>query len=528
MALREILVAFGVTVDQTEIVSAQAGVEKLLDTFGRLVKSSAVVLGGKALANFVQDTIEAANHVSIMAARFGTTTEATQELMAVADASGVHFTQLLHGFRAINTAAERGASEFRELGVNVKDSHGQFKSQADLFWETGEALSKVTNDTHRTYLAQKLLGRAGQQLLPIFRGTKEEIEAFRKKIQETSTVFSEGFIAKARVAALEGQVLSRMWQKAAGLITEQLLPAYNYIVDKLEKLAMWVQEVTKHSDAMNSMFAALAIGAGILTVQLAPLIATTLLWAAGLGLAFLVLEDFVAFLRGDGSLIGDFMDKFFGDQGGQDASRTAILDLWNTAKEFASWLADPKTWTGFAEAFNQVVRKILGETLVSYFNIPDLKAERLNRESADPNQDTVPLPPNFQYMSNPDRPTDRNDGASYTSSNDVEQQAIQNGRSLFEGMKFNSGFDNGSIDGGAPAYTFQGVNTLPQPMLPGSGSAQRAEAAPGTAPVINNNITVQGNATGQTAREIADRTGAATAATLGRGRDAIGAGVGLR
>ncbi len=42
------------------------------------------------------------------------------------------------------------------------------------------------------------------------------------------------------------------------------------------------------------------------------------------------------------------------------------------------------------------------------------------------------------------------------------------------------------------------------------------------------NITVQGNATSSVARETADRAGQATAASLGRDRSAIGAGVGVR
>jgi hypothetical protein len=520
MALREVLIAFKVIVDQADLQDTQKNVDGLIDSFKKLAGAATFALAAAAAKKgfeFISDVIEAANHVKILSERYATTTKETQELMAVSDASGVHFTQLLHGFRAINTAAEKGAEEFHELGINVRQGNGQFKTQVDLFWEVGESLSKVTDTTHRTYLAQRLLGRAGQQLMPIFAGSKEEIEKFRAKIAETSEVFSEAFITKARLSALNMQVLSRTWQKAAGLLTEQLLPAFNWLVEQLTEGGKWLQGWIKDGSAMNATISALIIGVGALVVALAPLALEAAAAVAPFVAMFLLLDDLVTFLNGGDSVIGDLFTVIFGE-GGADKARQWIQDVWAKISEFWTWLSNPDrwattwfnfytnmvTWVGkavdwietkigeLATSINQKLRGALGDTAANLMGIP-------KQQQKGPDGKPVAAP--------------------------------ESGPGFFSKLLGGVDTNDPLIQGLNRAAARQGQQT---PDLPPAGIGSHRDASgtlvldtPPPAPIINNNITV-GTATPEATREMATAVTTATSQSLGRDRAAVAIGFGVK
>lgn len=582
-ALRSILVAFGVSVDNSEVVAAQTAVEGLIGKFQQLKQVAEVTVAAMAvrrLGSFISETISAAREVDMLATRYSTTNAETQELGAVSEASGVHVHQLMHAFRALNNEANKGASEFNELGINVKDSQGHFKRQIDLFWETGEALSKVEDTTRRTYLAQKLMGRMGQQMMPIFAASKDEIEAFRKKVQETSTVYSDQFIAKAKASVFDLQVLDRIWRKFGGLITEQLLPGFNGLVALFQDVGKWAQEWVNKGEAMNTMITLAVIAVGALTVALAPLVAAGAAAAAPWVALYYVLEDFVTFMRGGKSVIGDFMNKLYGT-GGADASRAAIKGLWDDIKAFFAWFSDVTKQQGFGEAliatFERVttaiklkiddlaiyitkkLRDSLGDLASNTIGIPTVEAAQAKAAA-----DAAPPPPRplapgeFGPAAPPPpetpvgpaaAPLPTGTPAAYARDNDAfagqapDVIAISAAIDWLKDKAENAAkatdrFANWltpapdaahAPDQDAPARAQAwGPPTASMltrsPALPQSGNTTTVNA-----PVtVENNITVQGSATAGTARDIASKTGDATVqAVSGRGRDAIGASVGI-
>lgn len=104
-----------------------------------------------------------------------------QQWEFVAEQSGVAVESLGLSMRTLSDAAISGSKAFKALGVDVKDSNGQFKSQTELFKETIQALQNMPAGVERTSAAVDLLGRSGMSLATIYNLSNAELDDMLKK-----------------------------------------------------------------------------------------------------------------------------------------------------------------------------------------------------------------------------------------------------------------------------------------------------------------------------------------------------------
>lgn len=532
---------------------------------------------------FMTETLEAANMVDVFAKRLNVSTQQVQEFQAIAQTTGLQMNFFQHAFRTLNFQVSQSRPEFAELSKAAGGVKFNFKDTGELFWQVGEALNSVADPTRRAYLAQTLLGRSAQQLMPIFSGTTEEIEAFRKKIQQTSEVYSKGFIDKARKSVAEIGVLDRVWRKFGGLLVEKLLPAFNWIVDRLQVLGQKAQDWVTRGEAMNSMIAGLIVGFGLLVAAVAPLALALAAPAIGIGLLFIAVEDFVGFIKGIDSATGRFFDKIFGE-GGADKARDEFKKIGTAVEQFFDLLKNPdKSWgqlvTGLAAASNKIEAVLEGmlDKVIDHFVL--YLADKLNDELASH------MPKKLAEWLGFSNKNERHalDGITPEGSSsdpDLPSKA-QNALDDFsdEGLSRAARQPKSKAERAADEWDPERLRALgaPDQLPPDPAHAAANEWAPTAlsdtakvptddgrkirqalddfdpqvlhhianptpalapsttnnttvnAPVnVENNITVQGSANASTARDIASKTGEATLQSVsGRGLDAIGASVGI-
>jgi len=126
-----------------------------------------------------------------MSARTGVSVESLSELKFAAEQAGTDVETLEKGLFGLSRAvfdAGRGSAEavdaFKKLGISYAEIAEQ--SPEEQFKVVANALAQVANEGERGALAQKLLGRAGRQLLPMV-GTLEKI---RNEARELGLVLS--------------------------------------------------------------------------------------------------------------------------------------------------------------------------------------------------------------------------------------------------------------------------------------------------------------------------------------------------
>jgi uncharacterized coiled-coil protein SlyX len=180
--------------------------QKLGKTLGKGIKTAAkfgaalgagAVAAGSAIYGLASKASEATDRIDKLSQRLGLSRQGFQEWEFVLSQSGVSIDSLQTGMKTLSQrmgdAAEgtgKGAEAFNKLGISVKDSAGNLKSQEQIFNESITALQEMKDGVEKAALAQDLLSRSGQDLLPLLNGSAENTEKLKQKAEELGLVLS--------------------------------------------------------------------------------------------------------------------------------------------------------------------------------------------------------------------------------------------------------------------------------------------------------------------------------------------------
>ena len=183
---------------------------KAVMAFGLVAK--AIVEVAKKINQLMRDTMNYADSVGDLAAQFGVSTDAISEMQYIADQSSTSVEQLTTSMSMLYMRAKQDGEAFKQLGVSVKDSNGNFKSMDELFWETAEALNSLEDDGAKSAYMLDLFGRSAMNVGEVLRKSSGEITAMRKEAHELGVVMEENTINfasdmndKMAVLKLQGQ-----------------------------------------------------------------------------------------------------------------------------------------------------------------------------------------------------------------------------------------------------------------------------------------------------------------------------------
>ena len=176
---------------------------KMKVALGAAFAVGAALAAVRGITAFVNESVNLADQLDRTAKMMQISTEEAQRWNYVATQNGSSAEALSKGIQQISKNAYeslQGTNEytkaFAALNVGVKDSNGNLKSSEVLFKETVLALADVSNKTERAALAQKLLGRGGQELLPILSQGKEAILEQLDAAEKYGQILSADTVAK--------------------------------------------------------------------------------------------------------------------------------------------------------------------------------------------------------------------------------------------------------------------------------------------------------------------------------------------
>ncbi len=250
------------------------------------------------------------------------------------------------------TGGGEAAEVFARLGISAFDATGQVRSAFDLLPELAESFENLTS-AEAVGFGQKLGLDQGTILL--LQSGRREVDALVRKQRELGTITQEDAdIAAAFNDAWADtrQVFNRLFTTIGNFI----LPILGEVLGSIQKFVQFLQEnktlVTGFfigaGAAITAFYLPAVIRAAIATIAaIAPFIAIAAAIAAA-GFAFaLIYEDIQAFIAGNNSLIGLFVEKYplIGDA--IDAVSQAFKFLGATAQEIFAAIKDlPNDFTG--------------------------------------------------------------------------------------------------------------------------------------------------------------------------------------
>lgn len=172
----------------------------------------AVVEVGKKIDQLMQQSLQYADQMGDLAAKYGTTSEAISEMAYVATQAGSDVNTLASAMSMLYMRAKQDGEAFQRLGVSVKDVNGNFKSMDDLFWETVYAMNNLDSEGEKSAYMFDLFGRSATQIGEILRKDSSELEEMRKRahdlgivVNQTTADFAGSWFDKLDELKLQGQ-----------------------------------------------------------------------------------------------------------------------------------------------------------------------------------------------------------------------------------------------------------------------------------------------------------------------------------
>lgn len=128
------------------------------------------------------------------------------------------------------------AAVFNEVGVSVKDSQGNLKSQNQLFLELILNLQNMEDVTRRNAIASDLLSTTGEKIVPILNMNKQELSGLMRQARETGYVMGDELLKSAYDVSQGTQELSAKMEALKYNLGSGLLPVLDFFVELLNAI----------------------------------------------------------------------------------------------------------------------------------------------------------------------------------------------------------------------------------------------------------------------------------------------------
>lgn len=205
----------------------------LADLAASAIKTAASAISDTA-KEMITGAAEYGDTIDKMSQKMGMSSDAYQEWDFVLQHCGASIESLKPAMKTLATAAESGSDAFAQLGISQEQIAGM--SQEQLFDATIAGLQNVTDETQRTYLAGKLLGRGATELGPLLNTSADDVADMRAQVHDLGGVMGSDAV---KAAAAYQDSLQNMQYAFSGLknnISGELLPTLTLIMDGVTKM----------------------------------------------------------------------------------------------------------------------------------------------------------------------------------------------------------------------------------------------------------------------------------------------------
>lgn len=211
--------------------------------FGKILKGGGAIaattlaLGTAATSALMNSTKELASYgdnIDKMSQKMGLSTEAYQEWDAVMQHSGTSMESMKASMKTLVTAAETGNEAFEALGISQEEIANM--SQEQLFGATITALQNVEDETQRTYLAGKLMGRGATELGALLNMSADETQAMKDRVHELGGVMSDEAVKASAAFQDQMQDMGTAFQGIGRQLLSDFLPSMTTVMSGLTEI----------------------------------------------------------------------------------------------------------------------------------------------------------------------------------------------------------------------------------------------------------------------------------------------------
>jgi len=228
-----------------KVESKVGGMGKTFANATKILAGTAVAIAaaGAAAYKFVDNYTKKLDVIDKGSQRIGLSAEAYQEWDYILSQNGASIERMEMGMKTLTTQmqlAGTGNAEaiatFQQLGVELKNADGSYRSLEELMPAVITGLSNMGEGVERNALATKLFSRSGQELLPLLNQQKGSIDGLRKKYKELGMGISNDAVKSGALFQDTMDTLTRTVEKMFAALAVQLVPVILELVDAVQPL----------------------------------------------------------------------------------------------------------------------------------------------------------------------------------------------------------------------------------------------------------------------------------------------------
>jgi TP901 family phage tail tape measure protein len=351
-ALREILAAFSIEVEDDELKKASKHIEGFVGKLQAVAPVLAEAFAIGALTEFVASTVEAGARVFDLSAKLGVGTEELQQFQFAAKLAGVEGESAAHSLGFLNkavgealTGSKEASETFQKMGIPLKDAGGNARETGDILLDVSDALEKMPDQQTRAAYAMKLFGREGQALIPVLAQGSAHLREVYGEFGKLGGGMSDEFVKSAKETQDEIDKIKFALESMKVRIVSAVLPAVQWLTAKIKALAIPILDWLDHTSVLRTGLLALsAVLSGKVVISIIKLarvmgILKATVWETvkaflgfalpliGIGLLYLAFDDLFTLLSGGDSEIGHLLETFGGVEG-KDKYVQDLKDSW--------------------------------------------------------------------------------------------------------------------------------------------------------------------------------------------------------
>ena len=237
---------FNVTLEK---VGATAGkVSGGLSKAANATKGISMAAGGvlAGLAGVAVKAGQDADELNTLAKQTGFTTAELQKMQYAAERIDVPMETITGAAAKMTKQLANGSDKFEALGVAVKDATtGELRNVNDIFFDTVEALGKVSNETERDVLAMDIFGKSANELAGVIDDSGASLRALGEEAENMGIIIPQDQLDAANEL---NDAIDKVKAEATGTfasigteIADMLLPYIPVLAEKVEAILGYIK-----------------------------------------------------------------------------------------------------------------------------------------------------------------------------------------------------------------------------------------------------------------------------------------------
>jgi hypothetical protein len=206
----------------------------------RTIEKAAAIMGTAlvgAMAAIVYKTAKAEEEMWELSKRTGVNVKTLSSLKLAADTSGTSLEEMAMGMGILARKMVEGNKIFKEMGLEVRKTNGQFKTVDEMLFEVSDKFAKTTDETKKLAWSQELLGRSGKNTKEFLEMGSEALHNYMKKAERLGIVIDEKTAKAAKEFMDNLRELKAVITGVTRVFANELIPVFSKVfvvaVDKL-------------------------------------------------------------------------------------------------------------------------------------------------------------------------------------------------------------------------------------------------------------------------------------------------------